>query len=319
LWNAAGREIARALPSESVAVGSLDSAWQPEGVWSNPRETASALRDRMERQRDLLMNDRTQPFVLERPGFLDRLAELSAASDRLWLSGLLTGVVLTLVAAFAFPYPSSPSGKFWAYLGLLIRGFLYLQAGQSLRGRGGLVLTRLFALGLVAGAFEIPVDWALIHWVKNGRLVYLSGNDVVLLGSPIWMPLAWACVIVELGYPALRLFGLWRPRLGPRSAAIWSSLLVAVAAGNTVGFYEYFAYLAGWWKYEPARVMIGAHCALYIPLGEFLMFLPVLPIVAGAVGEEESPLASAIGAGVRFAGMIALGYALAYLALEAGR
>jgi hypothetical protein len=29
----------------------------------------------------------------------------------------------------------------------------------------------------------------------------------VLLASPIWMPIAWACVIVELGYPAVRLFG----------------------------------------------------------------------------------------------------------------
>jgi len=179
--------------------------------------------------------------------------------------------------------------------------------------------TRLFALGLVAGAFELPVDWALIHWVRSGQLVYLTGNDVVLLGSPIWMPLAWACVIVELGYPALRLFGLWRARLGDRTAAIMVTLVVAVAAGNTVGFYEYFAYRAGWWKYLPAHAMLGGFCALYIPLGEFLMFLVILPIAALAVGEESRPRTAAIAAGVRFAIAIAAGYGVAYALLEGGR
>ena len=54
-------------------------------------------------------------------------------------------------------------------------------------------------------------------------------------------------------------------------------------AGVTVGFYEYFAYRANWWKYEPARVMLGDFCAVYIPVGEFFMFLPVLLIEGGDV------------------------------------
>jgi len=261
----------------------------------------------------------TKTSVLSGPGFRARLGELSAASDRAWLAGLVTGLGLTLVAASGFAYPASPSGKFFAYLGLMIRAAIYLNAGERLRDRGGRVLSRLFALGLVAGIFELPIDWALIHWVKNGRLVYLSGNDVVLLGSPVWMPLAWACVIVELGYPALRLFSLWRRRLRERAAAFWSSLLVAVGAGYTVGFYEYFAFRAGWWKYEPAHAMIGRFCALYIPLGEFLMFLPVLPITAPAVSEDGRPLSAVITAGIRFATAIAAGYTVAYLLLEAGR
>ena len=127
------------------------------------------------------------------------------------------------------------------------------------------------------------------------------------------------CVIVELGYPALRLFGLWRARWGARRAAIVSSLLIGIGAGNTVGFYEDFAYRAGWWKYEPANAMIGSFCALYVPVGEFLMFLTILPVAAGAVGEEERPAAAAVGAGVGFAAAIAAGYAVAYLALEAWR
>src|SRR5207249_6268330 len=118
------------------------------------------------------------------------------------------------------------------------------------------------------GSFELLVDWALIRWVAHGKLIYLTGNDVVLLGSPIWMPLAWACVIVELGYPAVRLHGLLRARLGRRGAAGVSAIAIGIGAAFTVGFYEYFAYRAGWWKYERANAMIGDFCALYIPLGE---------------------------------------------------
>ena len=136
-----------------------------------------------------MSRDRSPPH--ERPAFLARLAQLSAASDRAWLAALLVGLVFTAIAAYAFPYPQSPSGKFWAYFGLLIRAVIFMRAGIRLQGRGGETLARLFARGLVAGAFELPIDWALIHWVKSGQLVYLSGNDVVLLGSPTWMPLAW--------------------------------------------------------------------------------------------------------------------------------
>jgi hypothetical protein len=252
--------------------------------------------------------------VLRDPTFERRLDELSAASDRIWLLGLATGLTLTLVAAY--PFEHTPSGNFFAYAGLLIRAGLYLWAGDSLRGRGGDTLGTLFRVGLVAGLLEILVDWALIHWVPTGRLVYLTGNDVVLLASPIWMPLAWACVIVELSYPALRTYGWLRRRIAPTTAAVVASGAIGVMAGVTIGFYEYFAYRADWWKYEPARVMLGDFCAVYVPFGEFFMFLPVLPIVGRALVKSDRPTAAAIESGALFAVAIASGYALAYALLE---
>ena len=105
---------------------------------------------------------------------------------------------------------------------------------------------------------------------------------------------------------------------GSESAAL-ASLLVGVGAGVTVGFYEYYAWLAGWWRYEPAHAMIGPYCALFVPLGELFMFLAILPIAAVALDDEEHPTAAAIAGGARFAGAIAAGYALAYLLLEVGR
>jgi hypothetical protein len=257
--------------------------------------------------------------MLDDPKFLTRLRQLGPAADVVWLLALLIGLSFTLIAAYLFPYNESPSGKFWAYAGLFLRAGLYAWSKDGLRDRGGEVLARLFMLGLVAGTLELLVDWGLIHWVSNGRLVYLTGNDVVLLGSPVWMPLAWACVITELGYPALRLFSLSQPRLGTRAAAVVSAVVISVSAGIVVGFYEYFAYRAGWWKYERASVMIGDFCALYIPLGELLMFLPLLPIAARAIADEHRPLAAALVGGLRFAVCIAIGYTLGYWLLEFGR
>jgi hypothetical protein len=223
------------------------------------------------------------------------------ASDRAWLAGLTVGLGLTLVAAYA-PLPPS-GGTMCAYLGLLLRAALYL--------RDGGVLTRLFQMGIVAGLFELPIDWWLIHGISNGRLDYLGAPDVVLLASPIWMPLAWACVIVELGYPAVRLSQKYSPVL--------VTIGVAISAGVTIGFYEYFAYRAGWWKYAKANVMIGDFCAAYIPLGEAFMFLAFLPVARRLLARGRYPLASAVEAGASFALAIFGGYALAYAILELGR
>lgn len=246
---------------------------------------------------------------------LDRaLDELSGAADRVWLIGVTIGLTLTLVAAY--PFAHTPSGNFWAYVGLLIRGGMYLWSGDALRGKGGETLVTLLRVGIVAGLLEILIDWALIHWLPTGQLVYLTGNDVVLLGSPIWMPLAWACVIVELGYPALRGYGLLKNRWPRVRAAVVVSTIVAIQAGVTIGFYEYFAYRADWWKYQPARVMLGDFCALYIPLGEVFMFLPVIPIMARALVDTERRTAAAIESGALFALAIAAGYGLAYVLLE---
>jgi hypothetical protein len=148
----------------------------------------------------------------------------------------------------------------------------------------------------------------------RGNLLYITVNDVVLLGSPIWMPVAWAAVITELGYPAVRLYGFLttvRP-----AAALWqSTLAICVAAGITVGLYEYFAYKSGWWRYAPARAMIGHYCALYIPVGEAIMFIPILPIAAHALSDEKQSIAAIIESGVTFALSIAVGYAIAYFIL----
>lgn len=245
--------------------------------------------------------------------FRARLNELSSASDLRWFVALSIGLLLTLVAAYVTPN----DGNFWAYAGLLLRASVYITAAERLPDRGGVIITRLFALGVVAGLFELLVDYGLVHWVSSGRLVYLTGADIVLLASPVWMPLAWACVIVELGYPGLRLLSILSRTMPTMRAAVIATVVAASSAAVTVGFYEFFAFRAGWWRYEPAHVMLGSACAAFVPLGEGLMFLALPWIAARSISEAETlPRAAAVSGGARFAGAIAVGYALAYAALE---
>lgn len=252
--------------------------------------------------------------VFENARFQNRLSELGASSDLIWFLGSSIGLGFTLIAAFLFPVSISDAGTFWAYASLLLRGGLYFSAGELISGKGGESLERLFQLGIVAGIFELLVDWVLVH-LDQGQLIYL-GNDVVLLASPIWMPLAWACVIVELGYPALRLYRAFRQRFSILLSAVLSSLFVGISAGVMVGFYEFLAARAGWWRYGPAKVMLGLDCALFIPLGEVLMFLTILPLAAKVIGEEEKRKSTTLISGFLFALAIGIGYGLAYFVLE---
>jgi hypothetical protein len=133
------------------------------------------------------------------------------------------------------------------------------------------------------------------------------------------MPLAWACVIVEMGYPALRIFGWLRPRLGRPMAHAIAVAIAGVSAGVFVGVYEKLAFHAGWWHYTQANWMIGAHCAVFIPVGEFFMFLYVLRAAARVLAFDTVERARVVVAGFLFAVAIAGGYVVSYLLLEAGR
>lgn len=255
------------------------------------------------------------PLALDNPTFTQRLDELGPASDRAWLAATTTALVTTLIAVYACE--GGVSGKFWAYAAIFVRISIFAWSRECLRGRGGETLFGLFAFGLVAGIYETLADFGLVHWVARGRLVYTTDNDIVVLASPIWMPFGWACVITELGYPCVRLFGLLRRRFATRRAALATAITMGINAGMMGAFWEIYAWRAGWWYYEPARVMLADHCAAYIALAEVCMGVAMLPIAARALADEARPLAAAVVGGAKFGGVIAGAYALAYLLLEA--
>lgn len=255
--------------------------------------------------------------AVQSPVFLRRVDELSRSSDMVWLASMIIGLGCTVFTSILWPF--SPAGKFTVYLIILIRIALYMWGGEALKGKGGEVLGGMFKIGVVAGMFELLVDWGLIHWITNGRLIYLSGNDVVLLGSPVWMPFAWATVIADLGYLVLRIFGALKKSMSSQASYFTGSIIIGALAGPMIAVYEYFAYMCGWWKYEPANAMLGDYCALFIPAGEIIMFFFLLPIISRVFSREELKSDAFISAGVKFACCIAVGYTISYLLLEFGR
>lgn len=248
--------------------------------------------------------------------FVELVGRAGLASDICWLLGMTIGLGFTVLAAYAFPYPESRAGIFFAYLCVMLRLALYFAFADRWKESGGALIGKLVTFGLVAGFFELLADYWLVNGVTSGRLVYTSGRDVVLLASPLYMPFAWACVIAEFGYLICRLYSILSVRRNALQAAAIASVAGGLAAGFSIGLYEYFAYRAGWWFYEAARAMIGRYCALYIPVGEVLMFAAFLPIFARAAERKENPVFGAMAYGALFGGCIFAAYAIAHTALE---
>lgn len=122
------------------------------------------------------------------------------------------------------------------------------------------VVGRLLVLGATAGILELFTDLSGERVVHS--LVY-PAHEPTLLASPIYMPVAWTCVLVELAYLAWRL-----PIVFP-SLSRWAvALLCALVGAITVPYYEEMAYFARWWKYADAP-HIG-HTPWYVVLFEGL-------------------------------------------------
>jgi Domain of unknown function (DUF6989) len=226
-------------------------------------------------------------------------------TDRVWLTGNVIGLGLAFIAAFLAPR----HGLAFAYLAVMLRLALYARAATRPAGE---YFDRMLGLGLIAGFFAIFADYVLVRVLPSGQLVYLT-RDAVLLESPLYMPFAWACIIVEFGYGPVRLHA--RLRGTPRGAWL-AALSGGVAAGIAITVYEYLAFRAGWWKYEPAAVMIGPYCAAYISLGESLMFMVILPFLASLGRTALAPRSWAVRGGIGFAAIIVASYLVAYLMLE---
>lgn len=240
----------------------------------------------------------------------EKLKELIAGfdlqTDLWWLAMLMLGLLAAVLGAFAFPQ----AGVFLVYLSVLIRLSVAISLTQY---PWGAIFGKLLALGLVTGIFAIFSDFleVVVFW-KAGRLTYLS-VDGKILASPPYVPLAWACMIVEFGYPILRLYGVvskkWTGEMATNITMLAGGLLAALMAGSK----EYLAIRAGAWRHEPGHAVIWNGLALYSVVAKFFVFSAFLRIFARYL---ESPLArpyAALRYGIIFGGVLFASTVLAYL------
>lgn len=155
----------------------------------------------------------------------------------------------------------------WLYVGfvdLLLTALLvlYLLTMRTFRP----LLSKLMLAGLVAGICELFTDASgqfIVH-----SLIYPTG-ELTIWTSPLYMPLSWLVTLTYLGYIGWRL----RALLGLRIAIIVCGLLGAI----DIPLFEEISYYGGWWRYEPARLMLG-HTPAYVALFEGLI-VAVLPLL----------------------------------------
>jgi hypothetical protein len=174
------------------------------------------------------------------------------------LASLALGIALDIWAALA------PRGWTTAALNTAILGAFLLALWTRADWRP--LLGRLFLFGIVAGAVELATDAAGERFARS--LIY-PPNAPMLWTSPIYMPLSWAIVFVQLGYLAWRLRGLVRPATAVALCALW--------AGANIPFYEEIAYHARWWRYAPAPGL--GHTPFYVIVFEALIGASLPPLL----------------------------------------
>jgi hypothetical protein len=148
--------------------------------------------------------------------------------------------------------------------------------GYIVHHRDGLLL-RLLIMAVAAGVVEVAI--ADPYFVGNGTLVYLRGGPFVI-DSPLYMPLGWAYVLLQIGYVAW-----WVMQQKGTTAAIVVSTLLG---GTNIPVYEALARRASWWYYQDVPMIIGA--PYYVILGEAFIGL-ALPFIVKPLA-TRSPISS---------------------------
>lgn len=132
----------------------------------------------------------------------------------------------------------------------------------------------LLAFGLTGGVLELIADHYSVATIS--ALIY-PGNEPMVISSPLYMPFAWANVFVQLAYYSLLLIR-WK-------GVFIASIIMAIAGGMYIPFYENFAKDAGWWWYEGVSMIWNA--PYYIIICEALISI-LLPLCVYFIVKSKS-------------------------------
>ena len=143
-------------------------------------------------------------------------------------------------------------------------------------------LIALLAVALAAALVELAI--ADPAFVRRDVLHYVPGGPF-LVDSPLYMPISWVYIVVQMGVLALWLterFGLAR-----------ASLIMAVTGGLNGPTYEFLAQYADWWSYTNCWLVAGV--PVFVIASEAAIGA-VLPLVSSQALRRSTPVACAVGA-----------------------
>ena len=156
-----------------------------------------------------------------------------------------------------------------------------IYVGYAIITRNPLMI-RLLIICTIAGILELPTDDYLVNGINS--LVY-PHDEPMIWSSPLYMPLAWANVLIQLGYWAL-LMARWK-------GLVPASIILFLAGGFYIPLYEHLASSANWWFYNDNTIMIF-NAPVYVILTEALISLS-LPYLLHVAIEKNYKWSAGIG------------------------
>jgi hypothetical protein len=176
----------------------------------------------------------------------------------------LTFVVLTMVISLAGSIVSALIDGGWLSATILNVVVDLLIIWYIVTNRD-VFLGKLLVMGIVGGIIELLFSdpWA----VNGGTLVYERGG-IFIIDSPLYMPLGWAYVLLQIGY-----LSWW---VLQQRGVVASVLVATILGGTNIPTYEALARSAHWWYYQHVPMIVGA--PYYVILGEAFIGL-ALPFI----------------------------------------
>jgi hypothetical protein len=171
---------------------------------------------------------------------------------------------ITIAATLTVAALSSYFHAGWMSAAALAFGMFAVIAVFAARTRDQF-LFKLLAFGLMAGIVELAADCWLVE--STGTLLY-AGTEPMIFCSPIYMPFAWAVVLVQVGYLGWLISG---------HKPMWQSMLATLVLGLLfIPLFEHFANGAGWWVYQNTPMIWDTPWYIIMAEGLICMVLPFL-------------------------------------------
>ncbi len=130
---------------------------------------------------------------------------------------------------------------------------------------------RLIGFGLILGLGELVADALCVLY--TGTLDYSVARSPMLWLSPVWMPLAWLCISVQIGY--------WGALLTRRFGLVRGAAITALIGAVNIPFYEQMAFHTHWWQYR--NCLMWNHAPVYVIVAELFIGFCLAPLAVWAL------------------------------------
>ena len=132
-------------------------------------------------------------------------------------------------------------------------------------------LKGLFFFSLMAGFVELAGDHLFVYLNK---LEY--PDRIKIWSSPLYMPFAWAMVLVELCYFSVLSILYFSERYKGIYSLLITMLLIMLVGALYIPFYEQLAYTAEWWEYKNCALLCQTPIFVILAEGILVLLLPFL-------------------------------------------